>query len=169
LSKIIRTTYIPAVLKIDICLLSCLPFVSKIGKNNNTCTVQAESSKFASVLFDQEFQIWLIGTDWNAIWRCFVSIRLYLALLFIMSICNSICTYIFDILSAPEIKTDEEIYVSKSKWRTVLWLYKSAKQWRHENWDVLHWRAIYFALKDFMVLAHKKHVRRDFENTLHKE
>ena len=28
-----------------------------IGKNNNTRTVQAESSKFASVLFDQGFQI----------------------------------------------------------------------------------------------------------------
>ena len=30
----------------------------EIGKNNNTLTVQAESSKFASVLFDQAFQIW---------------------------------------------------------------------------------------------------------------
>ena len=30
-----------------------------IGKNNNTHTVQAESSKFASVLFDQGFQIWV--------------------------------------------------------------------------------------------------------------
>ena len=28
-----------------------------IGKNNNTGTVQAESSKFASLLFDQGFQI----------------------------------------------------------------------------------------------------------------
>ena len=33
-----------------------------IGKNNNTRTVQAESSKFASVLFDQGFQIWV---GWN--------------------------------------------------------------------------------------------------------
>ena len=32
------------------------------AKSNNTLTVQAESSKFASVLFDQEFQIWV---DWN--------------------------------------------------------------------------------------------------------
>ena len=30
-----------------------------IGKNNNTRTVQAESSKFLSVLFDQGFQIWV--------------------------------------------------------------------------------------------------------------
>ena len=42
-----------------------------IGKNNNTRTVQAESSKFASVSFDQGFQIavpprW-VGTDQNAI------------------------------------------------------------------------------------------------------
>ena len=35
-----------------------------IGKNNNTRTVQAESSKFASVLFDQGFQIW-IGWNWS--------------------------------------------------------------------------------------------------------
>ena len=28
-----------------------------IGKNNNTCTVEAESSKFASLLFDQGFHI----------------------------------------------------------------------------------------------------------------
>ena len=34
-----------------------------IGKNNNTRTVQAESSKFASVLFDQGFQIW-VGWNW---------------------------------------------------------------------------------------------------------
>ena len=31
--------------------------VQAIGKNNNTRTVQAESSKFASLLFDQRFQI----------------------------------------------------------------------------------------------------------------
>ena len=35
-----------------------------IGKNNNTHTVQAESSKFASVLFDQGFQIW-VGWNWS--------------------------------------------------------------------------------------------------------
>ena len=35
---------------------------SGIGKNNNTRTVQAESSKFASVLFDQGFQVWV---GWN--------------------------------------------------------------------------------------------------------
>ena len=34
-----------------------------IGKNNNTRTVQAESSKFASVLFNQGFQIW-VGWNW---------------------------------------------------------------------------------------------------------
>ena len=33
-----------------------------IGKNSNTRTEQAESSKFASVLFDQGFQIWV---GWN--------------------------------------------------------------------------------------------------------
>ena len=37
---------------------------SFIGKNNNTRTVQAESSKFASVLFDQGFQIW-VGWNWS--------------------------------------------------------------------------------------------------------
>ena len=35
---------------------------ARIGKNKNTRTVQAESSKFASVLFDQGFQIWV---GWN--------------------------------------------------------------------------------------------------------
>ena len=35
-----------------------------IGKNNNTRTVQAESSKFASVSFDQGFQIW-VGWNWS--------------------------------------------------------------------------------------------------------
>ena len=35
-----------------------------IGKNNNTRTVQAESSKFASVLFDKGFQIW-VGWNWS--------------------------------------------------------------------------------------------------------
>ena len=34
-----------------------------IGKNNNTRTVQAESSKFASVSFDHGFQIW-VGWNW---------------------------------------------------------------------------------------------------------
>ena len=38
-------------------------FWRSIGKNNNTRTVQAESSKFASVLFDQGFQIW-VGWNW---------------------------------------------------------------------------------------------------------
>ena len=42
-----------------------------IGKNNNTGTVQAESSKFASVSFDQGFEIVIpprwVGTDRNAI------------------------------------------------------------------------------------------------------
>ena len=33
---------------------------SGIGKNNNHRTVQAESSKFASILFDQGFQIWVV-------------------------------------------------------------------------------------------------------------
>ena len=41
-------------------LLTQLDELSKsIGKNNITRTVQAESSKFASVLFDQGFQIWV--------------------------------------------------------------------------------------------------------------
>ena len=35
-----------------------------IGKNNNTYSVQAESSKFALVLFDQKFQI-LVGWNWS--------------------------------------------------------------------------------------------------------
>ena len=35
---------------------------SRIGKNNYTCTVQADSSKFASVSFDQVFHIWV---GWN--------------------------------------------------------------------------------------------------------
>ena len=34
----------------------------------------------------------LLGTDWNAIWQYFASIRLYLALLFIMSIHTKILT-----------------------------------------------------------------------------
>ena len=34
--------------------------INIIGKNNNTCTVQA--CKFASVWFDQGFQIWV---GWN--------------------------------------------------------------------------------------------------------
>ena len=41
-------------------LCSSQPYVwqlLKIGKNNNTYTVQAESSKFSSLLFDQGFQI----------------------------------------------------------------------------------------------------------------
>jgi hypothetical protein len=46
-----------------------VPFVSliylSIGKNNNTRTVQAESSDFASVLFDQGFQVWV-----NCTWLC---------------------------------------------------------------------------------------------------
>ena len=60
-----------------------------IGKNNNTRTVQTESSKFESVLFDQGFQI-LVGTDRNAIYWYFASIRLYLALLNIISISQEI-------------------------------------------------------------------------------
>ena len=39
----------------NLVLLCTLKFT--IGKNNNTRTVQAESSKFASLLFDQGFQI----------------------------------------------------------------------------------------------------------------
>ena len=35
---------------------SCIWQHSVYWKNNNTCTVQAESSKFASVLFNQGFQ-----------------------------------------------------------------------------------------------------------------
>ena len=65
------------------------------------------------------------------------------------------CTYIFDILSAPEIKTDEVIYESKANDEQFYDFTRVQKKWRHENWDVLRWRAIYFALKDFMVLAHK--------------
>ena len=67
----------------------CLNLVSSraIGKNDNTRTVQAESSKFTSVLFDQGFLILIpprwVGTDWNAIWQYFALIRL----LFITSIC----------------------------------------------------------------------------------
>ena len=34
---------------------SCSTKSASIGKNNNTCTVQAESSKFASLSFDQVF------------------------------------------------------------------------------------------------------------------
>jgi hypothetical protein len=40
----------------DISMKLCL---YTIGKNNNTRTVKAESSKFASVSFDQGFQIWI--------------------------------------------------------------------------------------------------------------
>ena len=46
----------------------CDHFVQKIlqniGKNNNTRTVQTELSKFASVSFDQGFQIW-VGWNWS--------------------------------------------------------------------------------------------------------
>ena len=35
-----------------------------IGKNKNTRTVLAESSRFASVLFDHGFQIW-VGWNWS--------------------------------------------------------------------------------------------------------
>ena len=35
---------------------------AKIGNNTNTRTVQTESPKFASVSFDQGFQIWV---GWN--------------------------------------------------------------------------------------------------------
>ena len=57
-----------------------------IGKNNNTHTVQAESSKFASVWPEIPNMGWLelIGTPC----QYFALIRLYLALLYIMSIPN---------------------------------------------------------------------------------
>ena len=38
--------------------------VVSFGKNNNAHNVQAESSKFASVLFDQGFQVW-VGWNWS--------------------------------------------------------------------------------------------------------
>ena len=46
-----------------------LALLCTIGKNNNTCTLQAESSKFASVLFDQGFHwLELIGTPSDGIY-----------------------------------------------------------------------------------------------------
>ena len=53
---------------------------------NNIRTVQSESSKFASLLFDQILNRRVVGTDRHAICWYFASIRLCLALLFIISI-----------------------------------------------------------------------------------
>ena len=51
-----------------------------IQKNNNICTVQSESSTFASLLFDQGAQknarLQCHLADWNAIWQYFASIQL---------------------------------------------------------------------------------------------
>ena len=62
-----------------ICLL-------RIEKNNNICTVQSESSTFASLSFDQGFpnntRLQRHIADCNAIWQYFASIKL----LFILSI-----------------------------------------------------------------------------------
>ena len=58
----------------------------EIETNNNIRTVQSESSKFASLLFDQILNRRVVGTDRHAICWYFASIRLCLALLFIISI-----------------------------------------------------------------------------------
>ena len=57
-----------------------LKHFSMIETNNNIRTVQSESSKFASLLFDQIPNRTVVGTDWNAICWYFALTRLCLAL-----------------------------------------------------------------------------------------
>ena len=69
------------------------PFLSSkfsIETNNNILTVQSESSKFASLLFDHIPNRRVVGTDRNAICWYFTSITLCLALLFIISIAKKL-------------------------------------------------------------------------------